>query len=59
MCDSLPVETIVEVMSETGVSLDPEFCVKGVRAMLCEMDKNPARFAGKRVLFIHSGNLNC
>lgn len=49
-------ETIVDVTSQTGVSLDPEFCVKAVRGMVCEMQKNPGRFAGKRVLFIHSGN---
>lgn len=48
-------ETIVEVMSKTGISLDPEFCAKAVRGMLCEMERNPDRFAGKRVLFIHSG----
>lgn len=42
-------------MSATGVSLDPEFCVKAVRGMLCEMERNPDRFAGKRVLFLHSG----
>ena len=49
------IETILEVMSSTGVSLDPEFCVKAVRGMLCEMKQNPDRFAGKRVLFLHSG----
>jgi 1-aminocyclopropane-1-carboxylate deaminase/D-cysteine desulfhydrase-like pyridoxal-dependent ACC family enzyme len=42
-------------MSTTGVSLDPEFCVKAVRGMLCEMKINPDRFAGKRVIFLHSG----
>ena len=48
-------ETVADVMSQTGVSLDQEFCVKAVRGMLGEMQKNPSRFAGKRVLFIHSG----
>ena len=42
-------------MGHTGVSLDPEFCVKALRGMLSEMKINPDRFAGKRVLFIHSG----
>ena len=37
--------------------LDPEFCVKGVRGMLGEMKANPGRFAGRRVLFLHSGML--
>lgn len=44
-------------MSKTGVSLDHEFCVKAVSGMLGEMEKNPDRFAGKRVLFMHSGKL--
>ena len=48
-------ELIVDVCSTTGLPLDPEFCVKGVRGMLGEMKKNPERFAGRRVLFIHSG----
>ncbi len=50
------IETIIDVVSHTGVSLDPVFCVKGVRGMLTEMKINPERFAGKRVLFIHSGD---
>ena len=45
----------MDVCSATGVPLDPEFCVKGVRGMLGEMKANPGRFAGKRVLFLHSG----
>ena len=45
----------MDVCSSTGVPLDPEFCVKGVRGMLGEMKQNPGRFAGKRVLFLHSG----
>jgi len=48
-------ETVVEVMSQTGVSLDPQYCVKAVRGMLSEMKENPHRFAGKRILFLHSG----
>ena len=48
-------ETILDVVSQTGVSLDPEFCAKAMRGMLGEMRMNPDRFAGKRVLFLHSG----
>lgn len=51
------LETIVDVVSETGVSLDPDFCAKGVRGMLCEMRDNPGRFAGNRILFLHSGGV--
>ena len=45
----------MDVCSATGVPLDPEFCVKGVRGMLGEMKANPGRFAGRRVLYLHSG----
>ena len=51
------VELIVDVCSTTGVPLDPEFCIKGVRGMLGEMTKNPGRFAGRRVLFLHTGTI--
>ena len=42
-------------MTHTGISLDPVYTLKGVRGMLGEMTTNPARFQGKRVLFIHTG----
>ena len=42
-------------MCATGVILDPVYTLKGVRGMLCEMQVNPARFLGTRVLYIHTG----
>ena len=34
---------------------DPVFTVKGVIGMLAEMRDHPERFAGRRVLFLHTG----
>ena len=46
---------IVKVMSSTGLSLDPDFTVKGVRGMLGEMRERPHIFKGRRILYIHTG----
>ena len=48
---------LVEIVSQTGISLDPVYTLKGVRGMLGEMEKNPGRFAGKRILYIHTGKV--
>ena len=48
---------LVDIVSSTGLSLDPVYTLKGVRGLLAEMGKNPGRFAGKRVLYIHTGIL--
>ena len=51
------IALILDVFTKTGVSLDPDYSVKAVRGMLGEMERNPGRFAGRRVLFIHTGEL--
>ena len=53
---SHPPAQLVEIVSQTGISLDPVYTLKGVRGILGEMEKNPGRFAGKRILYIHTGN---
>ena len=45
------------IASSTGVIFDPAFTMKVFRGMTCEMEKNPDRFKGRRVLFIHTGTL--
>ena len=50
----LPAQ-LIEIASRTGITLDPVYTLKGVRGMLGEMQRNPGRFAGKRVLYIHTG----
>lgn len=47
-----PSAQLVEVVMKTGVSLDPVYSLKGVRGLL---GKNPQRFAGRRILYIHTG----
>ncbi len=47
---------MIEVISETGVSVEPSFMAKAVRGMLNEMKVRPQRFRGKRVLFINTGS---
>ena len=51
----LPAVQLVEIMNETGIILDPVYTLKGVRGMLAEMSNNPARFLGRRVLYLHTG----
>ncbi len=46
---------IVDVFTQTGISLCPTFTAKALRGMLEEMKTNPGRFAGKRVLFLLTG----
>lgn len=50
-----PSAQLVEVVTKTGVSLDPVYSLKGVRGLLSELGKNPQRFAGRRILYIHTG----
>ena len=45
------------IASSMGVIFDPAFTMKVFRGMTCEMEKNPDRFKGRRVLFIHTGTL--
>ena len=49
---------LVEISSQTGIVLDPVYTLKGVRGMLAELKKNPQRFKGNRILYIHTGNLS-
>ena len=52
---SLLLELLLEVSTQTGVVLDTTFTVKALRGLLSEMKKNPGRFKGRRILFIHTG----
>ena len=50
------VEQLVTIAATTGIVLDPTYTLKGVQGLLGEMENNPARFKGKRILHIHTGN---
>ena len=45
----------MDVVFNTGLSLDPTFTAKAFRGMITEMNENPTSFKGRRVLFIHTG----
>ena len=49
-------EQLVTIAATTGIVLDPTYTLKGVQGLLGEMEKNPTRFKGKRILHIHTGN---
>ncbi len=51
------LDQLLEIFTVTGVSVDPVYTLKGVRGMLSELANNPARFAGKRVLYLHTGGV--
>ncbi|XP_066914032.1 uncharacterized protein [Clytia hemisphaerica] len=48
-------DTLVEICQTTGVLLDSVYTVKAVKGMVTEMNDNPKRFKGNRVLFLHTG----
>ena len=52
---SFSAALIVDVFTQTGISLDPDFTMKATRGMIEEMKNNPGRFAGKRVLILQTG----
>lgn len=51
------LETVVAVGEATGVILDPVYTGKAVHGLLREIAEDPAGWAGRRVLFIHTGGL--
>ena len=51
-------EFIREVAQKTGIILDPVYTGKAVRGMLEELAKNPTRFRGRHILFLHTGEIH-
>ncbi len=49
------LDMIHTIASSTGIIFDSAFTMKVFRGMTCEMEKNPDRFKGRRVLFVHTG----
>jgi len=48
---------IAGVASSTGIILDPVYTGKAFRGMMTELEKNPVRFQGRNILFVHTGGL--
>jgi len=51
-----PLDMLVDICQKTGVLLDSCYTAKAVKGMVTEMNENPTRFKGNRILFIHTGN---
>ncbi|CAG5098039.1 Oidioi.mRNA.OKI2018_I69.XSR.g15343.t1.cds [Oikopleura dioica] len=50
-------ELILEVAQSTGIFLDRVYTGKAIYAIKEELIKNPERFAGDKILFLHTGGL--
>jgi len=48
---------IAGVASSTGIILDPVYTGKAFCAMVKELSKNPFRFMGRSILFVHTGGM--
>ncbi|XP_058227878.1 bifunctional D-cysteine desulfhydrase/1-aminocyclopropane-1-carboxylate deaminase, mitochondrial isoform X2 [Rhododendron vialii] len=48
---------VKEVAQTTGVVLDPVYSGKAARGMMKDMAENPMKWAGRKILFIHTGGL--
>ncbi|XP_047082625.1 putative D-cysteine desulfhydrase 1, mitochondrial [Lolium rigidum] len=48
---------VKDIAAATGIVLDPVYSGKGVYGMLKDMSSNPAKWKGRKVLFIHTGGL--
>lgn len=52
------LKLLTEISSQTGLILDRVYTLKAVKGMLTELQQNPSRFKGKRVLFLHTGGIH-
>lgn len=48
---------VKDVAVATGIVLDPVYTGKAAYGMLKDMSDNPAKWEGRRVLFVHTGGL--
>jgi len=48
---------VKDIATATGIVLDPVYSGKGVYGMLKDMSSNPAKWKGRKVLFVHTGGL--
>ena len=45
----------VKVAQETGIMTDPVYTGKALYGLVQELNNNPSRFKGRRILFLHTG----
>ncbi|XP_020585149.1 putative D-cysteine desulfhydrase 1, mitochondrial [Phalaenopsis equestris] len=51
------LQFVKDVAAETGVILDPVYSGKAAYALLKDIDANPTKWKGRKILFIHTGGL--
>jgi len=56
--DDLITEQLITISASTGIVLDHTYTMKAVKGLLGELRSNPGRFKGKRILYIHTGNVS-
>ncbi|XP_030454933.1 bifunctional D-cysteine desulfhydrase/1-aminocyclopropane-1-carboxylate deaminase, mitochondrial [Syzygium oleosum] len=57
MSTSEELKFVKDVATATGVVLDPVYSGKAAYGMMRDMAENPAKWEGRRVLFVHTGGL--
>ncbi|GJN22429.1 hypothetical protein PR202_gb09989 [Eleusine coracana subsp. coracana] len=57
MNTSEELKFVADVAAATGVILDPVYSGKATYGMLKDMAANPAKWKGRKVLFVHTGGL--
>lgn len=45
------------IAAATGIFCDPVYTGKGVKGLISELNCNPNRFKGERILFVHTGGI--
>lgn len=45
------------IATTTGIICDPVYVGKGAKGLISELNSNPARFQGERILFLHTGGI--
>ncbi|XP_048744229.1 uncharacterized protein LOC125657593 isoform X2 [Ostrea edulis] len=51
------LEFIMDTGAKTGVILDPTYTGKAARGLVSELQNNPQRFQGNKILFVHTGGM--
>ena len=49
------IEQLISISTSTGIILEPTYSMKTVKGILTELQSNPARFKGKRILYMFTG----
>ena len=56
--NDLITDQLITISASTGIVLDHTYTMKAVKGLIGELHSNPRRFKGKRILYIHTGNVS-